>query len=94
MMVALAGVHDVPSELLVTALARARMCQLLSGAGDSASGDSSFTVGLFSVSDALVDAPMEMVIEQLPCRYDIADALLYAAASSATCWRRHRLRTG
>ena len=33
MMVALASVHDVPSELLVTALVRARMCQLLSDVG-------------------------------------------------------------
>ena len=31
LMVALASVHDVPSELLITALVRARMCQLLSG---------------------------------------------------------------
>jgi EAL and modified HD-GYP domain-containing signal transduction protein len=77
MMVALASAHDVPDELLVTALVRARMCQLLSGAGDGAAADSYFTVGLFSVADALADAPMQMVIEQLPFRYDIADALLY-----------------
>ena len=77
MIVALAGVHDVPHELLTTALVRARMCQLLSGAGDSAAGDSYFTVGLFSVADALADAPMQLVVEQLPFRYDIVDALLY-----------------
>lgn len=79
MMVALASVHDVPHELLITALVRARMCQLLSGAGDSAAGDSYFTVGLFSVADALADAPMELVIEQLPFRYDVVDALLYGS---------------
>lgn len=79
MMVALASAHDVPNELLVTALVRARMCQLLSGAGDSAAADSYFTVGLFSVADALVDAPMQLVIEQLPFRYDIVDALLYGS---------------
>jgi EAL and modified HD-GYP domain-containing signal transduction protein len=79
MMVALASVHDVPNELIVTALVRARMCQLLSGAGDSAAGDSYFTVGLFSVADALADAPMQLVIEQLPFRYDIVDALLYGS---------------
>lgn len=77
MMVALANAHDAPSELLITALARARMCQLLCGEGDGAAGDSYFTVGLFSVADALADAPMELVIEQLPFRYDIVDALLY-----------------
>ncbi len=79
MMVALASAHDAPDQLLVTALVRARMCQLLSGAGDSAVGDSYFTVGLFSVADALADAPMEAVLEQLPFRYDIVDALLYGS---------------
>jgi EAL and modified HD-GYP domain-containing signal transduction protein len=77
MMVALANAHDAPSELLITALVRARMCQLLSGAGDGAAGESYFTVGLFSVADALADAPMQLVVEQLPFRYDIVDALLY-----------------
>jgi EAL and modified HD-GYP domain-containing signal transduction protein len=77
MMVSLAGVHDVPHELLVTALVRARMCQLLSGAADSAAGDSCFTVGLLSVADALADAPMEVVIEGMPFRYDVVDALLH-----------------
>jgi EAL and modified HD-GYP domain-containing signal transduction protein len=74
LMVALAGTRDVPSELLVTALVRARMCQLLSG--EDVAGDSHFTVGLFSVADALANAPMEEVIEQLPFREDVADALL------------------
>lgn len=76
-MVALADVQDVPSELLVTALVRARMCELLSGAEGSAVGDSAFTVGLFSLADTLADAPMSVVIEQLPLRYDVEDALLY-----------------
>jgi EAL and modified HD-GYP domain-containing signal transduction protein len=79
MMVSLAGVHDVPHELLVTALVRARMCQLLSGAADTAAGDSCFTVGLLSVADALADAPMEVVIEGMPFRYDVVDALLYGS---------------
>ncbi len=81
MMVALASAHDVPNQLLVTALVRARMCQLLSGAGDSAAGDSYFTVGLFSVADALADVPMQLVIEQLPFRYDVVDALLYGSGT-------------
>jgi EAL and modified HD-GYP domain-containing signal transduction protein len=76
LMVALAGARDVPNVLLVTALVRARMCHLLSGHGDTAEGDSYFTVGLFSVADALADAPMQTVIEQLPFRRDIASALL------------------
>ncbi len=77
LMVALAGARDVPSELLVTALVRARMCQLLSGEGTA--GDTHFTVGLFSVADALANAPMAEVVEQLPFREDVADALLHGS---------------
>jgi len=57
LMVALAGARDVPSELLVTALVRARMCQLLCGERGAGAEDSSFTVGLFSVADALANHP-------------------------------------
>jgi len=79
LMVALASARDVPDVLLVTALVRARMCQVLSGAGEGTAGDSYFTVGLFSVADALANAPMQYVIEQLPFRHDIAAALLHGS---------------
>jgi c-di-GMP phosphodiesterase len=78
-MAALASARDVPDVLLVTALVRAHMCQLLSGAGEGPAGDSYFTVGLFSVADALADAPMQDVIAQLPFREDIAEALLHGS---------------
>jgi EAL and modified HD-GYP domain-containing signal transduction protein len=77
LVVSLASTDDVPDVLLVTALARARMCQLLSGASEGAVGDSSFTAGLLSVADALANVPMQQVIEQFPFREDIAAALLH-----------------
>ena len=83
-MVALASARDIPDVLLATALVRANMCQLLSGAGESAAGDSYFTVGLFSVADALANAPMQDVIEQLPFREDIAAALLHGSGELGT----------
>jgi c-di-GMP phosphodiesterase len=76
LMAALAGAPDVPDVLLVTALVRAHMCQILSGAGNGTAGDSYFTVGLFSVADALANTPMQAVIEQLPFRHDVSAALL------------------
>jgi EAL and modified HD-GYP domain-containing signal transduction protein len=81
LMIVLASAGDVPDVLLVTALVRARMCQLLSGAGEGTVGDSYFTVGLLSVADALADAPMQHVIEQFPFREDIADALLHRSGA-------------
>ena len=76
LMAALASARDVPDVLLGTALVRAHMCQMASGAGEGTVGDSYFTVGLFSVADALANAPMADVIEQLPFREDVAAALL------------------
>ncbi|MGA2453667.1 MAG: hypothetical protein ABSG93_09130, partial [Solirubrobacteraceae bacterium] len=41
-------------------------------------------VGLFSVADALANAPMQDVIEQLPFREDIAAALLHGSGELGT----------
>jgi EAL and modified HD-GYP domain-containing signal transduction protein len=84
MMVALASARDVPDVLLVTALVRANMCQIVSGVGQGPVGDSYFTVGLFSVADALANAPMHDVIEQLPFREDVAAALLRGSGDLGT----------
>ncbi len=76
LMVALAGTRDLPSELLVTALVRARMCEHLGEQLSRRSIDTSFTVGLLSVADALANESMPDVVAQLPFRDDIAAALV------------------
>jgi c-di-GMP phosphodiesterase len=68
-----AGVDDKPRELIETALVRARFCEL---AGDEGSGDRLFTLGLFSVVDALMDAPMETVLETMPFPDEMRTALI------------------
>jgi len=73
--VVLAGTSDAPHELLVTGLVRGRMCQLLCGTTDDQLADRYFTVGLFSVVDALVDAPMGDVLATLPFSEEIMSAL-------------------
>jgi EAL and modified HD-GYP domain-containing signal transduction protein len=74
--VALAAAADAPDELIELALQRARMCEVLGGSRDLDGGDGHFTVGLFSVADALLDAPMEDVLETLPFSDEIRTALL------------------
>ena len=69
---ALASASGAPEELIELALQRARMCEKLGG--DAA--DAHFTVGLFSVADALLDAPMDDVLETLPFSDEIRTALL------------------
>jgi EAL and modified HD-GYP domain-containing signal transduction protein len=72
----LASVDGKPPELTVTALARARFCEL---AGEQLSGPRPgelFTLGLFSVIDALMDAPIEDVVAMIPFPADMRDALV------------------
>jgi c-di-GMP phosphodiesterase len=71
-----AGVDDKPAELTITALARARYCERSADRFEAASADQLFTVGLFSVVDALMDAPLEQVVASLPFPADIREAIV------------------
>ncbi len=75
-LLALAGVSDKPHELLVTALMRARFAELLGSTFGEPDEEALFTVGLFSVVDAIMDAPMEDVLGSLPFSEDVVRALL------------------
>jgi EAL and modified HD-GYP domain-containing signal transduction protein len=74
-MMILAQIGGKPRELFVTALVRARFCQL---AGESGAGGGSelFALGLFSVIDALTDRPMADVVGTLPFSAAMRDALV------------------
>jgi EAL and modified HD-GYP domain-containing signal transduction protein len=67
-----AGVDEKPRELIETALVRARFCEL-AGEGNR---DQLFTLGLFSVVDALMDAPMEDVLGSMPFPEEMRAALI------------------
>jgi len=73
---ALVSASDAPEELVELALQRARMCEVLGGNRAVDGSDGHFTVGLFSVADALLDSPMEDVLETLPFSDEIRAALL------------------
>jgi len=66
---------DKPRELMVTALVRARMCELLGAAHRHDGLDRFFTVGLLSAMDALMDQPMEDVLNELPLVEEVKAAL-------------------
>jgi EAL and modified HD-GYP domain-containing signal transduction protein len=72
----LASVDDKPAELTVTALIRARFCELAGEQRPIASPAELFTLGLFSVIDAMMDAPMHDVVASLPLADDLRDALV------------------
>lgn len=71
----LAGIADRPPELLTTGLLRARTCQILVSQSDDGCSERAFTVGLFSVLDALLDVPMDEVLELLSLEPAVSDAL-------------------
>jgi EAL and modified HD-GYP domain-containing signal transduction protein len=52
------------------------MCEVLGGNRALDASDGHFTVGLFSVADALLGSPMEDVLETLPFSDEIRAALL------------------
>jgi len=73
---AMSAVPDAPHELVAIALHRARMCEMLAGTALPEERETLFTIGLFSVADALMDTPMEEVLESLPFSEEIRVALL------------------
>lgn len=75
-LIAMLEVNDKPHELLVTAMVRARMAEQLAGACAARRPESYFTVGLFSVLDALTDMPMDQALLGLPFADAVRDALL------------------
>jgi c-di-GMP phosphodiesterase len=70
----MAGMPDQPHALLVTALVRARMCELLSD--DPGRADRAFTVGMCSTINRLLGLPMREALETLPLADDVVAALL------------------
>lgn len=66
-----------PTELVRTACIRGKFCESLAATAETgaASGEF-FTLGIFSLIDAIVDQPMEKVMATLPLSQNIQDALV------------------
>jgi EAL and modified HD-GYP domain-containing signal transduction protein len=75
LLMTLAAIDDQPSELIRTAMVRAKMCELIAKAIDRPDPDAHFTVGLFSVVDAFMNMRMEDVLSELPLSPEVATAL-------------------
>lgn len=74
-LVALSSVDDKPAELVRIGIVRARMCELL--ADDlGMDGPTAFTVGLFSILDALFDRDMKELVGPLPLDESLKAALV------------------
>lgn len=78
-LLSLAGLEDKPMELLVTTMVRARMCEELARATRQKNAQAFFTVGLFSALDAMMDRPLEELLDDLPLSESVREALLHQA---------------
>lgn len=67
-----------PPEVLITALIRAKTCELVaSGTNKTApQGGTAFMVGLFSLLDAMLDQPLDVILKDLPVSDSLKSALL------------------
>ncbi len=74
-MLVLCGVDDKPLELFITALTRAKFCELVAEKLRKPV-DQYFTVGLFSCLDAVMDADLGVLLDKLGLASDIEEALL------------------
>lgn len=75
-LMALAGFDDKPTELFHLALVRARMAELLACAVSDPDPARFFIGGLFSVLDAMLDRPLDDILDDMPISDEIRAALL------------------
>jgi len=72
-----AGQATTPHALLITAMTRGRLTELLGqDYVESRDRDNLFVVGMFSLLDAILETPMEKVLERLSLPAAVSDALL------------------
>jgi EAL and modified HD-GYP domain-containing signal transduction protein len=71
-----ASIDGKPRELTVTALIRARFCELAGAGIPETTPGELFTLGLFSVLDALMDADIREVVRATPLPQDMCEALI------------------
>ena len=74
--IAMSGIEGKPSELIRISLLRAKFCELIAEQMDPTQRDAAFTVGLFSVIDALLDLPMREALDPLPLAPIVEEALI------------------
>jgi EAL and modified HD-GYP domain-containing signal transduction protein len=76
-LLALSNLGGKPHELSITALTRARMCEMIATKINQRSRpDSYFTVGLLSTLDAFLDTPLEELLRNLSLSEQLNQAML------------------
>lgn len=74
-MIAMSLVEDKPTELMVTSLVRAKMCERFADHLGQGNPGTAFLVGMFSLLDAMMDTTMDELLKTLPLTDEITQAL-------------------
>jgi c-di-GMP phosphodiesterase len=76
-LIGLSEASSKPNEVLVTALIRAKTCEAVAQkASPEKNGSFAFMVGLLSLLDAMLDKPLEKILDELPVSAKLRAALL------------------
>lgn len=75
-LILLSEIDDKPKELMTLSMIRGKMCELLAQREGLEGADQYFTVGLFSLLDAIMDQPLPELVNNLPLADMVKDALL------------------
>ncbi|OUR86772.1 hypothetical protein A9Q81_28055 [Gammaproteobacteria bacterium 42_54_T18] len=75
-MLVFSAMDNKPNELLVTAIVRGKMCELVAEKLNRQFSGGYFTAGLLSLLDALLDKPLEDIVQQMPLSAELELALL------------------
>jgi len=70
-----------PKEIIRMAIVRARSCELTAKKVLPGASGEAFLMGLLSLIDAILDRPMESILDELPISDEIKDALLNERSS-------------
>ncbi len=75
-LILLTRIEDKPRELMCLALVRAKMCEVLASSRGEKRTDGYFTVGLFSALAAIMDRPMDEILQPIPLADELKAALV------------------
>ena len=76
-LVALSNIDAVPQELTDMSIMRSRFCKRLAEKAGCSNPDTFFTIGMFSLLDAIMSKSMKSILKSLPLSEEINECLIF-----------------
>lgn len=80
-LVALSNIDSVPQELTDMSVMRSRFCKRLAEKAGISNPDTYFTIGMFSLLDAIMSKSMKSILKSLPLSEEINECLIFHTGS-------------